>query len=180
MKSILVTGAASSGKSEWAEILAKNSGKAVIYIATAQDYPEDKEWQAKIDKHRQRRPKNWQYLHVTTYLTEIISLTQQNSCLLIDSLGTWVANLLELEESQWEEIVANLLNVLPEIQNDTIFVSEETGWGIVPAFDAGRLFRDRLGKLAYRLGEIVDRVDLVVAGHAINLSSIGRKISSLR
>jgi adenosylcobinamide kinase / adenosylcobinamide-phosphate guanylyltransferase len=180
MKSILVTGAASSGKSEWAEILAKNSGKSVIYIATAEDYPEDREWQIKIEKHRQRRPKDWQYLHIMRDLTDALSLTRRDSCFLVDSLGTWVANLLELEESQWDEIVANLLTVLPKIQNDTIFVSEETGWGIVPAFNSGRLFRDRLGKLAYRLGEIVDRVDLVVAGYAIDLSSIGRKIRFLQ
>ncbi|MFM8006588.1 MAG: bifunctional adenosylcobinamide kinase/adenosylcobinamide-phosphate guanylyltransferase, partial [Dolichospermum sp.] len=50
-KVILVTGAARSGKSEWAENLAENSGKTVVYIATAIQYPDDQEWQQRIQKH---------------------------------------------------------------------------------------------------------------------------------
>jgi adenosylcobinamide kinase / adenosylcobinamide-phosphate guanylyltransferase len=178
MNSILVTGAASSGKSEWAETLAKNSGKSVIYIATAQDYPEDSQWQAKIDKHRQRRPNEWQYLHIPRELAAALSLARIDRCLLIDSLGTWVANFLELDGEQWEEMVTNLLVTLRESRGDLIFVAEETGWGIVPTYDSGRLFRDRLGNLTRKLGEMVDRVDLVVAGHVIDLSSIGYKLKS--
>jgi adenosylcobinamide kinase / adenosylcobinamide-phosphate guanylyltransferase len=176
MNLFLVTGAASSGKSEWAETLAKKSGKSVIYIATAQNYPEDEQWQAKIDKHRQRRPKDWQYLHVPRELAVALSLAQLDRCLLIDSLGTWVANFLELDGEKWEEIVINLLATLNPKGGEIIFVAEETGWGIVPIYDSGRLFRDRLGNLTRRLGKMVDRVDLVVAGHVIDLSSIGRKL----
>ena len=43
-KIILVTGPARSGKSEWAENLALESGKKVVYIATANENPHDLEW----------------------------------------------------------------------------------------------------------------------------------------
>ncbi|MDJ0543753.1 MAG: bifunctional adenosylcobinamide kinase/adenosylcobinamide-phosphate guanylyltransferase, partial [Microcystis sp. M53601_WE4] len=43
-KIILVTGAARSGKSEWAEYLAKISQKPVIYIATSSVDEKDQEW----------------------------------------------------------------------------------------------------------------------------------------
>ena len=58
-KIILVTGAARSGKSEWAEDLAIKSEKNVVYIATATQNPDDLEWQERIQKHQQRRPQDW-------------------------------------------------------------------------------------------------------------------------
>ena len=57
---VLVTGAARSGKSEWAETLAHNSNKSVVYIATAMMSPEDREWQQRILQHQKRRPSSWQ------------------------------------------------------------------------------------------------------------------------
>ncbi|HAG82205.1 MAG TPA: bifunctional adenosylcobinamide kinase/adenosylcobinamide-phosphate guanylyltransferase, partial [Cyanobacteria bacterium UBA12227] len=56
---ILITGPARSGKSEWAETLAIQTGKAVIYVATAQAQPDDVEWLSRIEKHQQRRPREW-------------------------------------------------------------------------------------------------------------------------
>jgi adenosylcobinamide kinase/adenosylcobinamide-phosphate guanylyltransferase len=48
---ILVTGPARSGKSEWAENLATRLGQQfnqpIIYMATAQEEPQDLEWQAR-------------------------------------------------------------------------------------------------------------------------------------
>ena len=56
---ILVTGPAKCGKSEWAENLAFESGKPVIYVATARVDPSDSEWQGRIEQHRDRRPSDW-------------------------------------------------------------------------------------------------------------------------
>ncbi|MDY7015508.1 MAG: bifunctional adenosylcobinamide kinase/adenosylcobinamide-phosphate guanylyltransferase, partial [Cyanobacteriota bacterium] len=46
---LLVTGPASSGKSEWAEKLAIATGKAVSYAATARVDLADEEWQSRIE-----------------------------------------------------------------------------------------------------------------------------------
>ena len=56
----LVTGAAKSGKSEWAENLAQKTDKSVIYIATAVVDSTDREWLTRIALHQQRRPSHWQ------------------------------------------------------------------------------------------------------------------------
>lgn len=55
---------------------------------------------------------------------------------------------------------------------EVIFVAEETGWGVVPAYPLGRTFRDRLGDLVRRLGAIANPVYLVTGGHALNLSAV--------
>jgi adenosylcobinamide kinase / adenosylcobinamide-phosphate guanylyltransferase len=169
---ILVTGPARSGKSEWAETLAIRSSKPVIYIATATIDPKDLEWQNRIFKHQQRRSENWVTREVPINLTGTIQDYPTN-CLLIDSLGTWVANLLDQDEQTWEHTLQTLLLTLQNCTTDIIFVAEETGWGVVPAYEMGRTFRDRLGTVTRKVGSMSDTVYLVTGGHVLNISQLG-------
>ncbi len=176
---VLVTGAARSGKSEWAETLARQAGKPVVYVATAQLDPEDEEWFSRIEKHRRRRPPSWQTLTTPTELSKTINNSSSSNCLLIDSLGTWVANLLPLDEQSWEKRAVELLESLQKTTVDVILVAEETGWGVVPAYASGRKFRDRLGMLVRQVGTIADIVYLVAGGHVLNLSVLGQPLPPL-
>jgi adenosylcobinamide kinase/adenosylcobinamide-phosphate guanylyltransferase len=173
---ILVTGAASSGKSEWAENLALKQNKPVVYIATGESNPQDPEWRLKIEKHRQRRPESWQIWEIPHHLSRAIRNSPPQTCLLIDSLGTWVANLLTEDERNWQLIVRELLKTIEKTETEIIFVAEETGWGVVPAYESGRVFRDRLGKLSRQIGSKSDLVYLITGGHAINLTIWGEKL----
>lgn len=177
---ILVTGAARSGKSEWAESLARDSNKSVVYVATAIVLGEDREWQEKILKHQQRRPSNWTTITEPKNLTQIIDRGKADRCFLIDSLGTWVANLLEVDTASWQAITNDLLSSLAQTDSQLIFVGEETGWGVIPAYPSGRLFRDRLGHLIRRVGSVADTTYLVVGGHALNLSVLGTALGESR
>jgi adenosylcobinamide kinase/adenosylcobinamide-phosphate guanylyltransferase len=173
---VLVTGPARSGKSEWAEALAAQSKKSVIYIATSTIDPQDQDWQARIEQHRQRRPADWRLWEVPVDLAAAIAAANEHDCLLIDSLGTWLANLLEQDEPTWQKTVGDLLAQLKQTRSTVILVSEETGWGIVPAYPIGRLFRDRLGYLSRQIGTIADAVYLVISGYAIDLQHLGQAI----
>jgi adenosylcobinamide kinase / adenosylcobinamide-phosphate guanylyltransferase len=175
-KITLVTGAARSGKSEWAERLAIKSGLQIVYVATAKIDPADVEWQIRIGQHRQRRPLDWQMIEGATNLTEIIHTARSGQCLLIDSLGTWVANFLEDPEDTWLTEQTKLLSVLQSSAAMVICVAEETGWGVVPAYALGRLFRDRLGTLTRKIGSIADPVYLVTAGRVLNLAQLGEAL----
>ncbi|NJR66967.1 MAG: bifunctional adenosylcobinamide kinase/adenosylcobinamide-phosphate guanylyltransferase [Leptolyngbyaceae cyanobacterium CRU_2_3] len=177
---ILVTGSARSGKSEWAETLAIQSGRSVVYVATAQSNPDDLEWQARILLHQQRRPSTWRTLIVPTELAVTLDNAEASDCLLVDSLGTWLANLLELDEPLWEQTVAGLLSSLSQVQCSVILVAEETGWGVVPAYATGRLFRDRLGNLTRRIGAIANPVYLVTGGYALNLCQLGEPVKPIK
>ena len=55
---VFITGGTKSGKSEFAEYLAKKV-KKLSYVALSNNNIDDKEWQDKINSHRKRRPKNW-------------------------------------------------------------------------------------------------------------------------
>ena len=170
---ILVTGPARSGKSEWAEHLAEQLGQSVVYIATAQANSDDADWQARIEQHQQRRPATWGTQLVPVELAAAVCAAAPTECLLIDSLGTWLANLLEQDEILWGQTSAELLASLAGATSDIILVSEEAGWGVVPAYPIGRTFRDRLGRLTREIGAIATTTYLVTGGHVLNLSLLG-------
>lgn len=173
---ILVTGPARSGKSEWAEAIARQSTRSIVYIATAQVNLDDREWQARIAKHQQRRPANWQTRPVPIELANAIAQAQSTECLLIDSLGTWLANLLDQSEGDWQQSVSHLTACLQQTPSDLIVVAEEVGWGVIPAYASGRQFRDRLGSLTRAIGAIADAVYLVTGGYAIDLTRVGVRL----
>lgn len=176
---ILVVGPASSGKSEWAEYLAKQSPNPVTYIATAIADPNDPAWQDKLQKHALRRPPSWSTQEIPTALADCLQQAQPQECLLIDSLGTWVANLLTSEDQEWEQTVKAFLDSLNQTAAQVILVGEETGWGVIPAYKSGRAFRDRLGDLIRRVGENATEVYLVTGGYALPLSQLGQPLTAL-
>lgn len=174
----LVIGGVKSGKSEWAELLAHQSHQPVVYIATALVDPHDLDWQGRIQQHQQRRPPAWQTWEVPLLLPEVLanSTLDKEHFFLIDSLGTWVANLLAQPDTDWQTSSHKLLTALCEHQGTIAIVAEAVGWGVVPASPAGRTFRDRLGYLTRQIATIADRTYLVVAGYALPLHQWAEKL----
>jgi adenosylcobinamide kinase/adenosylcobinamide-phosphate guanylyltransferase len=97
---------------------------------------------------------------------------------LIDSLGTWLANLLEQDDVTWQVTLDALIASLRQTAATVILVSEETGWGVVPAYPLGRLFRDRLGTLTRQVGTVAGAVYLVVAGYAVDVKALGKEVGA--
>jgi len=161
----LVLGGVRSGKSRWALEFAAKAAR-VAYIATAQ--PLDAEMVEKIRRHREERPSHWQTIEEPLQLGQVLA---QNAALfdvmLIDCLTIFVANLLETVESDpfsIERHFAGVLDALRVSPASVVLVSNEVGSGVVPAYPAGRRFRDALGELNQRVAAIADNVVLLVAG----------------
>ena len=178
---VLVSGPSRSGKSRWAEHLAQQSGRAVLYLATGPDAEHDPSWSARVALHRQRRPAHWQCREVGADLGEVLAELNQTdgapaATLLIDSLGTWVAWFLEDSAPQWQERCNRLQQQLELQKQPVLLVVEETGWGVVPATAIGGRFRDRLGALQEQLMGSCTAAWLVVAGRAIDLLTLGQAV----
>ncbi len=176
MATVLVTGPTRSGKSQWAEQLAAQTHQPVVYLATALQRDDDPEWNARIRQHQQRRPPDWQTVEVHRDIGPSLLTCPPSSCCLVDSLGTWVANQLEQDPESWQTEVDHFLTVLEEPERRVILVAEEVGWGVVPAYPMGRLFRDRLGELCQQVGSRAEAIYLVVAGYALDLKRVGQSI----
>jgi adenosylcobinamide kinase / adenosylcobinamide-phosphate guanylyltransferase len=148
----------------------------VLYIATAAQDATDVEWERRIQAHRERRPDHWLVWEIPQSLTMAIAQAPSDYCILVDSLGTWVANCLEQPANEWQETQTNLLTQLQTTPRSIIFVAEEVGWSMISPYPAGRLFCDRLGGLVRAMGVIADEVYLVVAGYALDLKHAGKPV----
>lgn len=172
----LVTGAASSGKSCWAEILAVRSGLPVTYLATGPLLNDDPDWQDRLQRHRERRPGSWRVCEVSLELPAEIGRCPAGELALVDSLGTWVAASLALAPLPWAEQVECLMQAVQQTPAALILVGEEAGWGVSPATAIGGLFRQRLGELQRQLAPLCDSSWLAVHGRAIEISKLGEAI----
>ena len=160
----LILGGARSGKSRLAEKLASDSGLDVIYIATSQ--PLDGEMNQRVALHRQRRPAQWGLIEEPIELARVLwENAGEGRYLLVDCLTLWLTNLLMLDDPQRlaEEREA-LLDGLAELPGDIIFVSNETGLGVVPLGELTRRYVDEAGWLHQALAERCHRVVFTVAG----------------
>jgi adenosylcobinamide kinase / adenosylcobinamide-phosphate guanylyltransferase len=170
----LVLGPTASGKSATAEgLLAAEPD--VDYLPTGVPNPDDPEWMERIRTHRRRRPGWWRTLEG---VDPVEALSVAGAPLLLDSLGTWVAGVLDRaggwqDVPGWQDRLDSEVDALVQAWRQTprrvIAVGEETGWGVVPDSPAGRRFRDALGSLTQRLAEESERVQLVVAGRVVPL-----------
>jgi len=164
----LVLGGARSGKSRYAEQQAINSGKQVVYIATAE--AGDDEMQQRINLHRQARPQEWSTVEEPIRLAETIQKYDKQDCyLLIDCLTLWLSNLLfdkkgELQQAVFEKQTTKLFEVLSNFSGQIILVSNELGSGLVAMDKMTRRFVDEAGFLNQKIASLSDKVVLVTAG----------------
>ncbi len=161
--SYLVLGGARSGKSGYAERLAKASKKDVIYIATAT--AQDGEMQQRIAKHKQDRPASWKTIEEPLALADTLQQwSSTERIILVDCLTLWLTNLLAQPDSRMQKELEQLYSCLADLPGTTIFVSNEVGMGIVPMGELTRRFVDESGRLHQRLAQLSDTVILMVAG----------------
>ncbi len=182
----LVIGGARSGKSTEAELRLSGEPR-VTYLAagpwrssTSPGGLADPEWAARVARHRARRPPWWQ----TAESLDIASyLRQEPGALLIDGIGTWLAGIMD-EAGMWPdgdgapalqsaELVQSRIDDLVQAWRQTaaltVAVTDDVGSGVVPAYPAGRVFRDQLGWLNQRLAAESEVVLQVAAGRVTSL-----------
>ncbi len=168
----LILGGARSGKSAYAEKIARETGCPTLYIATATAL--DDEMRARIAQHRAARPPEWQTLEVPLQVGEaILKLAPTQTMILLDCITLLVSNvLLALPENAPLETVMEhvraeieaLLTAQTKIGGQWLLVSNEVGLGLVPPYPLGRIYRDALGWANQRLARAAERVLFMVAG----------------
>jgi adenosylcobinamide kinase/adenosylcobinamide-phosphate guanylyltransferase len=172
LKSILITGGARSGKSTYAQELARKSSLPVLFVATAEAGDED--MARRIEAHRKSRPAWWQTLEVTSGLGQKITENiGRAGVVIIDCITLLVNNIFQQydetsDAGQMEKaVVAEIEALIKCMENSRarfIIVTNEVGLGIVPADRVSRIYRDTLGKANQMLAEHAGEVYLMVAG----------------
>lgn len=169
---ILILGGARSGKSDYAQRLAGEMGRPVIYVATAT--AGDEEMAERIARHRAMRPAHWRTLEAPTGVGQALAEhLDGGEVVLLDCLTLLVSNLL-MELGETAEVSVLEGRVIAELEAllascaargaAFIVVSNEVGMGLVPPYPMGRVYRDVLGRANQWLAARADQVVLMVAG----------------
>jgi len=175
----LILGGVRSGKSRVAERLAMQSIQTkqdkLIYIATS--FPYDAEMQQRVDEHqaqRQLSPHSWTTIEETLYLAKVLAeYSASDTTILVDCLTLWMTNLLcHADKQLLQQETQALLQQLAHCRGNLIFVSNETGLGIVPMEKLSRQFIDKMGLFHQQLAAACDDVSLVMAGLTVPLKQI--------
>ena len=169
---IFITGGTKSGKSEFAEHLAKESQK-LSYVALSENNIEDKEWQKKIKLHKERRPKDWKLIETTNLLN---TLTKEEGPLLIDSIGGFVMESIEKDHNEWSTKMHSLINLLVKRKSITFIVGEQVGWSLVSEHKIGNTYIERIGELQKIITKISKENWLAINGRAIKIDEISFEI----
>ncbi len=189
-KIILISGAAKSGKTQLAEEMAlASSAKRLCYIATQANQHTDKEMQRRILAHQTKRSPRFDTVERFKDLPAWIA-SQSYDGYLLDCVTLWLTNLffaylekqgiaaedfdqkiasLKAEEisaisDYFQQEVADLLRAAQKTSASLWLVTNETGWGVTPASQLGRLFVDFYGQVNQQLAAASDEVYLAIMG----------------
>ncbi|MGA2396986.1 MAG: bifunctional adenosylcobinamide kinase/adenosylcobinamide-phosphate guanylyltransferase [Steroidobacteraceae bacterium] len=161
---MLVLGGVRSGKSRHADELARPRAGAVTVIATGE--ARDAEMAARIEAHRSHRDARWRVIEEPVRLAAALqAAASPDGLVIVDCLTLWLSNLLEASDTEAAPRETRaLLAALPALSGDCILISNEVGFGIIPASALARRFGDEAGVLHQRIAALCDRVILMVAG----------------
>ena len=169
-KFTFVMGGARSGKSRYAQELAKKIGKMVAFIATCT--PCDEEMKRRITLHKKSRPRNWKTIEEPKDIKSALSkLKNKFNVVIIDCLGILVSNFLAdgLKETEIKMEIESIARILSKSKFTPIVVSNEVGGGIVPDNPLARAFRDILGIANQVMARYADTVYVMQAGIAVKI-----------
>ncbi len=167
---IFITGGARSGKSRFAEELARQFSGPKAYLATAQAL--DEEMAERIRRHRENRPADWQTLEEPIQVAEgIQKQAERYQLILLDCLTLWVSNLMMAgwDEAKILEEGDRLLEACRQAKCSLILVGNEVGMGIVPENAQARLFRDLSGFIQQNTARESDEVYFMVSGLPVKI-----------
>lgn len=165
--SLLVLGAARSGKSRYAQRLAEGCGLEPVLIATAE--PKDPEMAERIARHAAERSPRWTVIEEPVALADaLIREARKDRIIVVDCTTLWLSNLL-LRNDDVADATQDLAQGIAALAGPVIFVSNEVGGGIVPDNKLARAFRDAQGLLNQALAAACEAVVFVSAGIALKI-----------
>lgn len=175
----MISGGARSGKSRFAEKLAEESGKSVLYLATAIAF--DEGMKHRIDMHKLERPSDWTTVEMYSGFSEIGELSEfkEPELVLLDCMTLLISNQmlesgLDFDKATMEDFdrledsimtdIESLLEAVESLGKDIVIVSNEVGLGIVPDTRLGSAFRDISGRINQYIAHMAKEVYMVFLG----------------
>lgn len=144
---LLLTGGCRSGKSDAALRWAESVAPRRAFVATCA--AEDPEMRRRVDRHRRQRGDGWRTLeYPLDALAGLERAGTEAEVAVLDCVTLWLSNMLArgmAAETVLKRVEA-LACWLRRPPLPVAVVTNELGWGIVPATPLGRAFRDLAGE----------------------------------
>lgn len=165
MSIILIGGGSRSGKSQQALQLARQQGRKLAFIATAQAL--DNEMRERIRAHQQQRGPEFTTIEEPFALPAVIHRhSSEFDAIVVDCLTLWLSNIATCDV---EVETGKLLEASLASRAQLILVTNEVGCGIIPDNAMARRFRDDAGRLNQRVAEAASEVYWMVFGCALRV-----------
>ena len=161
-KLTFITGGARSGKSRYAHNLALEQSQSPVYVATARIW--DKDFQDRVDRHRQERDERWTTMEEEKQLSR---LPLGGRTVVIDCVTLWITNFFSDLRYDIDACFASMtveIDALLEQEAYLIVISNEIGMGLHADTEAGRKFTDLQGWVNQYLAARADKVVFMISG----------------
>lgn len=159
----LITGGERSGKSSYAENLAKELSKKPIYVATARKWDDD--FQKRIDRHQNDRDENWSTIEKEKHLSEI---DFSGKVAVVDCVTLWLTNFFVDTKNDvsscLEQAKAEIDSICKQENTNIIIVTNEIGMGLHADTPLGRKFTELQGWMNQYIAHKVNHVIFMVSG----------------
>jgi len=164
----LITGGERSGKSSYAENLAKELSAKPLYVATARKWDDD--FQKRIDRHQKDRDERWINIEKEKYLSEV---DFSGNVAIVDCVTLWLTNFfidtkndvaLSLEQAK-----AEFDKIMSQENATIIIVTNEIGMGVHAETHIGRKFTELQGWMNQYIAKRAEKVVLMVSGIPVTI-----------
>lgn len=164
----LITGGERSGKSSYAENLAKVLSDKPMYVATARKW--DADFQNRIDRHQSDRDERWINIEKEKHLSEI---DFSGKVAVVDCVSLWLTNFFvdtKNNVSMCLEQAKAEIDAIANQENATIIiVTNEIGMGLHADTAVGRKFTELQGWINQYVAATADTVVLMVSGIPVTI-----------
>lgn len=164
---VYISGGQRSGKSGYAQRLARSLSDSPIYLATARHWDED--FERRIARHQADRGSEWTTIEEPRYLSQV---DIAGRVVLVDCVTLWLTNIysdlsfdadgaLQEARREWQDVL------LGSRAETLIVVSNEIGMSLHAADASSRAFVDLQGWVNQYISATADEAYLMVSGRAI-------------
>jgi adenosylcobinamide kinase/adenosylcobinamide-phosphate guanylyltransferase len=167
---VLITGGERSGKSSYAENLAKELSEKPLYVATARKW--DADFQKRIDRHQKDRDERWINIEKEKYVSEI---NFSGKVAVIDCVTLWLTNFFVDTKNDvplcLEQAKSEIDAIASQAEATIIIVTNEIGMGHHADTSVGRKFTELQGWMNQYIAHKADTVVLMVSGIPVKIKN---------
>ncbi|MCO4293825.1 bifunctional adenosylcobinamide kinase/adenosylcobinamide-phosphate guanylyltransferase [Solitalea sp. MAHUQ-68] len=159
---IYISGGVKSGKSRYAQQLAKELTENPAYVATAKVWDDD--FHERIKRHQADRGAEWENFEETH---NVSALPIAGKTVVVDCLTLWLTNFFIDAKQEMDEclkLVKAEIDKLHKMEGTYIIVSNEIGMGVHAETSIGRKFTDLQGLANQYVAAKAERVYFMVSG----------------